>query len=615
MANQVAKDEQLLGTARDCFHFVTRFFEPINVSAAHIYHSALELSPEFSTVRMLHYDRRPTPFPRVAAGIADSWDSSIDIPKPHDTYSCRIWSPCGRFVTTKTQEAVEIWDSLTAELLSTLQPDGPTPRLKGTHAYSPDGLSLACASNDAIIIWDIQTGGAAKEIHLGASYDVFLVWSLDGGTICAMDWDWEGSYTVRRFNVVLGTEQSSITSCSRFQPHVWAHGKSFRVMTTRRRTDICRADCTIDIFEVGPALTKIESFDVQLGENDQDIGWEADWWIESFSPTTYRISLLGLSQARLLVLDIRDSGRLLDEPQKFDPRCCFSPDGGFFAAYQISTVHIWKYDGSSYVAWRKLPIPGDSHSLLFSPTSSSVLGALWDIIKVWHLDDLSVPPASHGKQLGVFSRSGAYLVTTSNRGNTITITDVLSRTPLQLIHTGIEICGLELTGNVLLVVGSEVAVAWLLTEEGLVNGVFGDRVAGPGDSIWTVPASPFWLFLFEGETAVIRSGDARHVYNTRTGETLELAPTTPDRGKYRLLVDVLIAQSHLYGGSMGSTPLRDGWDPLRNMTKGWVKDRGGRHLLWLPVEWRDRKMEWFSDVAIIQFRHRHIGKTVTVKLY
>ena len=566
---------------------------------------------------MLYYDQRPTALPRIAAGIADSWDSSIDIPKQDDTsYSCPIWSPCGRFVATRTQEAVEIWDSLTAELLSTLQPDGPIPRLKGTHAYSPDGLSLACASNDAIIIWDIQTGGAAKEIHLGASYNAFLVWSLDGGTICATDWNRkDGQCTVRRFNVVSGAEQSSITSYPEFQPHFWAHGESFRVMTTMWRTNICGAPgCTIYIFEVGPTLTEIESFDVRFGGNNRDIEREADWDIRSFSPTTYRISVSSHKQYRLLILDIRNSGTLLDQTQKSYVAHCFSPDGSFFAASQLGNVQIWKHDGSSYVAWRKLPTPIVAISeLLFSPTSSSALGAVEQVLKVWHLDDLSLPPASNGIQFGAFSRSGAYLVTTSNRGNTITITDVLSRAPLQLVHTGIKIYGLTLTGNVLLVVGSGVVVAWLLTGEGLVNSVLGDRVAGPGDSIWTVPVSPISGFSVEGETAVIRSDDAPHVYHTRTGETLELASTDLHWSKYHLLVPN--AQSHIYGGSIGDTPPRDDWNPIRNITKGWVKDRGGRHLLWLPVEWRAyNEMDWFSDVAIIQFWVSPL-QTVTVKLY
>ena len=607
---------------------MTKFFEPINVSAAHIYHSALELSPEFSTVRMLYYDRRPTPFPRVAAGIADSWDSSIDIPRPPPRYPPDdfIWSLCSRFVATRVRRAVEIRDSLTVELLSILEPSGPTPQLIGTPAYSPDGCSIACASDTGIIIWDIQTGGVAKEIlaeeikNASARYPL-VVWSLDGRSICAMNLDSSIYFTVRRFDVVSGTEQSSIRSHSRFKPHLWAHDKSFRVMMWAKPG---QGDCTIDIFEVEPTLTKIESFAVQLGGNDSDIGLEAAWWITSFSPTTYRISVSIHSQDRLLVLDIRNSGTLLDETQIFDSHC-FSPDGGFFAASrsQDRTIQIWKYDGSSYVAWRNLPTPtGPCSSLSFSPTSSSFLAIFDDILKVWHLDDLSLPPIPYSKQFGIFSRSGAYLVTTSNRGNTITITDVLSRTPLQLIHTGIEMPGVRLAGNVLLAVGLEVVVAWLLTEEGLVNGVFGNRVADPGDSIWTAPVLRDSSFSAKGETAVIRSDGVRpHVYNTRTGETLELYQTAPDWSSWRryyLLGDVTQAQSHLYYDSIGDALIISDWNTLQSMKKGWVKDRGvTRHLLWLPVEWRGAgsdEVKWLSDVAIIELKVSFF-EIVAIKLY
>ena len=548
---------------------------------------------------MLYYGRRPTPLPRVAAGITDSWDSSIDILDPGGD---PIWSPCGRFVATRAEEAVEIRNSLTAKLLFTLQPGGSTPRLMGVPAYSPDGRSLACPSDTAIIVWDIQTGGVVKEIQLDASYSTLLVWSLDGRSICATDWDWkDGQCTVRTFDVVSGTKQSSTIPHSESRPHLWAHGESFRVMMCAK-TGLAR-NFTIDIFEVGPTLTKIESFDFR------DIEVEVDWRIGSFSPTTHRISVSSPSWDRLLVLDIRNSGRLLDETQEFGSHC-FSPDSGFFAAAWEWGIQIWKYDGSSYVAWRKLPILDGADYLLFSPTSSSVLGVFEDIFRVWHLDGLSAPPTPHSKQFGALPHSGAYLVTTSNRGNTITITDFLSRTPLQLIDTDIKICGLGLTGNVLLVEGSEVVVAWLLTEEGLVDGVFGDRTAGRGDSIWTVPIPQAFMLSVEGETVVIECGDARHVYNTRTGEVLELFQTAPNRDSYYFLGYMAEARSRL-------APPRDDWNPLQNVTKGWVEDRGGKRLLWLPIEWRGMHLvetKWFSDIGVIQFWVPY-SKIVTIKLY
>ena len=319
--NQIAKDEQLLNIARDYFHFVTKFFEPISISAVHIYHSALELSPEFSTVRTLYYSRRPNPLPRVTAGIADSWDSSIDIPNQNGIYRHPTWSPCGQFVATQTLDTVKIRDSLTTERLSTLESSGHTPILMGAHAYSPDGRSLACASGTAILIWDIQTGGVAKEIQLDAQpFNMLPVWSLDGRTICTMTEPKDGIFIVRRFDVVSGTKRSAIRFYSQSQPYIWAHDKSFRVMTEWRTKIGPSWNCTIDIFEVGSTRTKIESFGFR------DVGWGAKLPIRSFSPTTYRISVYW--QARLLVLDIRNSGRLLDETQIFYSDS-FSPDGGF----------------------------------------------------------------------------------------------------------------------------------------------------------------------------------------------------------------------------------------------------------------------------------------------
>jgi len=63
----------------------------------------------------------------------------------------------------------------------------------------------------------------------------------------------------------------------RFEPHLWAHNKSFRVMTE----GWANQTRTIDISEVGSVLTKIESFHTGSLGRDQRI--------DSFSLTTYRI--------------------------------------------------------------------------------------------------------------------------------------------------------------------------------------------------------------------------------------------------------------------------------------------------------------------------------------
>ena len=71
---------------------------------------------------------------------------------------------------------MEIRDQLTLELISILQPAETILYLTGPLAYAPDGRSIACASDTAIIIWDIQTGGVAKEIkHSTKSISVACV--------------------------------------------------------------------------------------------------------------------------------------------------------------------------------------------------------------------------------------------------------------------------------------------------------------------------------------------------------------------------------------------------------------------------------------------------------
>ena len=597
----------------DYFYFVTTFFEPINISATHVYHSALELSPVSSITRKLYYHQRPTPFPRMVIGLIGSWDWSIVVSSIDYCESSVAWSPCGQFVAVQTKEAVEIRDALSFELVSTLRPTRLTSQLTGPLEYSPDGRSLACASATAIIIWDIQTGEVAKELQYDKPSSNSLMWSSDGRSISTTVWDQTAHTLAARRSDVTSDISSSTTLQSLYKPHLWVHGKSFRVMTTARDGEAY----TADILEVGPPLTKVESFSVQLGERD--------CWIESFSPTAYHVSVsTSRNSERLLVLDIRNSGGLLDEAGIFDAHC-FSPDGRSFAASRLDSFYTWKYDGGRYTPGRKFPtLAGSCSNLLFSPSSSSILGNLGEMLKLWRLDGPPVDSTTYSKQLAIFSRSGTYIATTYLRESAVTTWDFFSPTPSQFIDTDIEVLGLGLTNNVLLVVGSEVVVAWLLTEEGLVNGVFGNRRAGRDDSIWTVHTpwrrSEDPQFSVEGETGIIKFNEKiLRVYNTTTGEVLEPAQT-PLRlsGPWYSLMDITKARYHLYDGTVGDAPPGDNWKLSQNTLKeGWLKNREGRHLLWLPFELRAaewNEMKWFSDIATLQLTIPHFGSAV-IRLY
>jgi len=540
--NQVTRDKWLLDIAQDCFYFMTDFFEVINASATHIYHSALELSPLSSIVRRLYYHQRLTSLPSVVAGIPDSWDQSIGIPNQDYEQVNYAWSPCGQFIATQDQGSiVGIRDPLTFGLLSILQPAGYSPYqwypLCGL-AYSPDGCSLACLNNTAVIVWDIQTGGVVKEIeHNGVNTsNTSLVWSLDGrkiGTILRTAYAW----TVQTFDIISGTTSSPGTLWATNKPHLWADNTSFQIMEVEvsvptniidkgeyLSTRALDMHDTINIFEVGTILTKIKSFNIKLQHAH----------ISSFSPTTSCVSIS--TPDLLLLLDIQNSEHLLEETGNFHKGAhSFSPDGSLFAAYsQGYSVHVWRYTPNHYIPWRVFPSLGNFHPstttlpLQFSPTLSSIMGHCAGLLRVWHLDSPPVSLATCHHQLAICSYHDSCIVTAHKGGSIVTITNLLSKTTSQLIETGTEILTLTLIGNSLLVKGTGETIAWPLTEGGVVDGVFGNRMANRGDSIWAVQ------------------------------------------------------QGHLLGQGFGGN-----WKALHHRPQdGWLKSLEGKHKLWIPTRWR-----------------------------
>jgi len=181
--------------------------------------------------------------------------------------------------------------------------------------------------------------------------------------------------------------------------------------------------------------------------------------------------------------------------------------------------------------------------------TSSILCHSYDMLHVIHLDHSPAVPTIesgatvHNAPLVAFHPHGVYIVTAHHGESAITIINLHSQTPShsQFIDTGLGILAIVLTGNVLLVKGSDAVVAWLLTEEGVVGGTFGQRRVDRNNSLWNMPyqVHPNLLsqqkeensgdddgnldFLVEGEIVVIRQcGDPIHLYHTNTGEILNL---------------------------------------------------------------------------------------------
>ena len=146
----------LLDITADYLRFITEFFEVINQSGPHIYHSALRLSPQSSVVWKLHNQQIHSPVERVLPGIPASWDScTASIRSVYgDGYlhecrmkvACATWSPCGQSIAFSSAWEVEVRDSRTLEKTSTFQfqkfIESPS-----SLAFSPNGHLLVCSSH------------------------------------------------------------------------------------------------------------------------------------------------------------------------------------------------------------------------------------------------------------------------------------------------------------------------------------------------------------------------------------------------------------------------------------------------------------------------------------
>jgi len=622
--NQVVRDDQLLDTARDYFQFATNFFEVIDVSATHIYHSALELSPLSSIVRKLYYCQRPQPSPKVVIGIPEMWDPNTVAPTKHSYYLSSAWSPCGKSVAVVAEETVEIRDALTLELVSTLQSPKVTTRFRHGLSYSPDGFSISGCSNTAIIIWDAQTGGVIKEIkHKITGDGLEFAWSLDGTTIGIISPQVMETFPVHICNVALGTTLSPGTLQSRDNPYLWAHNRSFHVMTTT----VGQRGQRIDIFEVGSSITKIESFTLQPHST-----------LKTFSPTTYRICTSvtrGHNNTVLLVSDIHNSRALLQETGTYwGPT--FSPDASFFAAFSGGHLVIWRYASGHYTKWKQFQQAPKTFQ--FSPTSPSILSSA-GALHVLHLDNTPAIPAKESvtatcsKLLDAFSPNGTYIVTTHFQQSTVMITNLHPQSPCpsQFIDTDMKISAMVLTGNVLLVKGSDAIVAWLLTEDGVVDGIFGNTRADHNDSLWDIALQDknpgLWArlqqrqgsnydndrhleFSVEDEIAEVRhNGHVIHIFHTRTGEILKSVNMPQHHGRtWYHFHNPHKDECNLYHHNLcmpNKVPNCDWPISQTALEEGWVKDPEGKYCLWLYAHWRSagNDVDWLNRVTTLRLRN------------
>jgi WD40 repeat protein len=146
-------DADLLAIVKDCERFVLRFFDVIELSASHIYESALPLSPSSSLVRELYRDQVSVDVMFIV--IDDVWDACIRTIRAESYVNRVAFSHKDDLIAVGEWHVLEIFEAATGQCRATLTTNDDVRTL----AFSPDDNILVTSSRSKADVWDLQTGG------------------------------------------------------------------------------------------------------------------------------------------------------------------------------------------------------------------------------------------------------------------------------------------------------------------------------------------------------------------------------------------------------------------------------------------------------------------------
>ena len=623
----------MLDLTNDCFRFVMGYFEVINSSAPHIYHSALAFAPENSIVRKL-YESHAQPFIRVVRGLPVSWDTNTAATtRPYDIERA-VWSPCNRFIAITWEDAtIEVLDPVTLRRLQTLEfpPGLDSDTDIRALVFSPDSRILTCFQNGflgqklLVVSWDLQTGGVTsvinprwRRIFEDIDGTPSITYSENGKMVAVRVWYLNDNH-IFIFDVASGAyiRSHSPTNVIAHTNGIWAHGESFRFTTVHRTA--------ITIWEVGftrdSTPTRVKTFFPFPGRHFRS-RLEVETQEEAqFLPSESRLALV--SEDKVAVWDTHNSKCLLYcADTRFYPRMSFSSDGRFFACSTTGTdVYVWKESPTGYILHQILTSNTTRSRPLLSTHGESIIVLGGSAIRLWHTKVLTTPPSSGSTRtpqlarnfVADFSPDGMLVALARLGGGVVTILDLKSGFPQLTISAKMNVYGLRVIGDTITVVGAGKVVTWDLPVGGQVpnakvtlkDSTRTINLSDPPKKVVSAAISPLSSPIALVEYAELGLYNV-YFYNGSTGE--ELTDTTVSFN------DLWFAPGgrDLWLGDADTLRESDGWkwqvdgervndeDPpegypwasshgYRITEDWWILGPGGKRLLVLPPSWQSHK--------------------------
>ena len=290
-----------------------------------------------------------------------------------------------------------------------------------------------------------------------------------------------------------------------------------------------------------------------------------------------------------------------------------------------------------------------------SPNGQLIIASSYDTLHLWRTEDsattLSIPtPAFQhtGSFILEFSPDKSLMATARTMDNTATVLDLKSGVPRLIIDTGMEIYGLGVAGNNIVVVGKEKSIIWDLTPGDHVLDIRVNVNDSARTTIFDPPLphdlrSPVSISPDFKYAAAIDglSNSSLDIYDVATGRRLASVKSwielrmpwfTPDGREVwcsHLHADLPIGWAIIRDSESGFHKLEKlgrsqhpqggyPWESSHNCKvtdDGWILGSSKKRLLWLPPHWRSRKKTprvW--DGRYLGFLHPELPEAVVLEV-
>ncbi|CCA75858.1 related to WD40-repeat protein (notchless protein) [Serendipita indica DSM 11827] len=363
--------DDLISFAIDMLRFTTHFNEAISSSAAHIYVSALPLSPLSSEVKKEYQSRFPNALV-VCSGGYQNWSPLLLTFRGHDSGVTTVaFSPDGHRVVSGSEDGtMRFWDAETGEQIG--EPlEGHTDPVWSV-AFSPDGRRIASGSDDSTVrLWDVEAGKQLWESLGGHTDSVMSVaFSPDGRQIVSGSDD----ETIRLWDVETGEQVGQP-----FQGHTESVS-SVAFSPDGRRVVSGSEDETVRLWEVGTGD--------QIGE---PLEGHADL-VSSVAFSPDGLCIVSGSEDETLLLWNAETGEQIGQPLEGHTgsitSVAFSPDSLYIASgSEDETVRFWDAKTGKQVGQGLIGHTHSVSSVAFSPDGHRVVSGSDDMtVRLWDVE-------------------------------------------------------------------------------------------------------------------------------------------------------------------------------------------------------------------------------------